>query len=1280
MAVVFLANPSARYESDHPPPDMNPTARKHPNPAADAGKWEFWIDRGGTFTDVVARRPNGEVITHKLLSENPGQYVDAAIQGIADIFARAGVTNDGDGAVAKSGDNTPGTLPSNRIGAVKMGTTVATNALLERRGERTVLVITRGFGDALRIGYQARPDLFALDIALRPMLYGDTLEVDERVSAAGETITALDAVAARRELQRFFRAGYRAAAIVLMHGYRHHAHENQLADLARQVGFTQVSVSHLVSPLMKLVSRGDTTVVDAYLSPILRRYVEQVAARLPEFTARGGRLKFMRSSGGLTDAGFFQGKDAVLSGPAGGVVGMAKTAVAAGFARLIGFDMGGTSTDVSHYNGEFERAFETEVAGVRLRAPMLLINTVAAGGGSLLHFDGARYRVGPDSAGAHPGPACYRNGGPLTITDCNVMVGKLQPDLFPQVFGADGKQPLDAAATAQKFAALAARICAESGDKRACEAVAAGFLAIAVENMANAIKKISVQRGYDISDYTLCCFGGAGGQHACQVADALGLGRIFVHPFAGVLSAYGMGLADTVVECQRAVEATLDDDLLSTLAASLDELQRDAMDELRAQGIGGGDGVGGGDGAFAAADLDSPAPIIKRLLHIRYRDSDAALVIHHGDRTQVVDDFEALHRMRFGFIAAEKPLVVESITVEARQPARPAAVIHKKRENTAATPKPSAIRRCYLDGQWRDTPFYQRSALQAEAAIDGPAVILDPTSAIVVEPQWFAQLTAEHNLLLERRQPRARRAAIGTVVDPVMLEIFNNMFMSIAEQMGSVLENTAASVNIKERLDFSCAIFARHGALVANAPHMPVHLGSMGESIKTVIRERGGGICDGDAYMLNAPYNGGTHLPDVTIVKPVFAAGELLFYVASRGHHADIGGTTPGSAPADSTTIDQEGVVIDNFTLVKNGQFREAQAWKLLTAGRWPARNPRMNIADFKAQLAACEKGAQELLSMAARYGIATVHAYMTHVQDNAEEAVRRVLGALGDGEFCYEMDDGSRICAAIRVDQKARRAVVDFTGTSAQHPGNFNAPTAVARAAVLYVLRCLVDDNIPLNEGCLKPMDIIIPADSMINPRYPAAVIAGNVETSQYLVDALFGALKTAAASQGTMNNFIWGNADFQYYETICGGAGATATAPGADAVHTHMTNSRLTDPEVLEWRFPVRLESFAIRADSGGAGAHRGGRGVARRVRFLAPMTANIISGHRRVPPYGLAGGGPGAVGNNWVEHPDGGVTKLAGVGRIELQPDDVFVIETPGGGGYGTPKNHAENDAKK
>ncbi len=1196
--------------------------------------WQFWVDRGGTFTDLVARRPDGVLLTHKLLSENPQQYQDAAIQGIRDLLG------------VKAGE----ALPAEQIEAVKMGTTVATNALLERQGEPTLLVTTRGFADALRIGYQTRPDLFALDIELPEMLYTQVLEVDERIAAQGEVVKALDDAQARTGLQQAYDSGLRALAILFMHGYRYPEHELKVAEIASEIGFSQISVSSQVSPLMKLVSRGDTTVVDAYLSPILRRYINQVADELSGMQTSGGRLMFMQSNGGLTDAHCFQGKDAILSGPAGGVVGMVRTAEAAGYNRLIGFDMGGTSTDVSHYAGEYERAFETEVAGVRIRAPMMQIHTVAAGGGSILQFDGARYRVGPDSAGANPGPASYRNGGPLTVTDCNVMLGKLQPDHFPPVFGPNADQPLDAEIVEKKFSELAEEIFVATGKRSTPQQVAEGFLAIAVENMANAIKKISVQRGYDISEYTLCCFGGAGGQHACLVADALGMKRVYLHPYSGVLSAFGMGLADLRLMREKAVEAILEDKVMTELQQQLIELQKDAEQGMLAQGV--------------------PASRIRSewKMHLRYSGSDTALVVVHGELAEIVETFEQAHRQRFGFISADKPLIVEALQVEVIGESDSPAV--EVRAEQILTDRLTAIHQAVMNGEPHTTPFYERDALPVASAIKGPAIIIEKTGTIVVEPGWQATLTENNDILLERYQALPKRVAIGTQVDPVMLEIFNNLFMSIAEQMGMVLENTAASVNIKERLDFSCAVFDQAGELIANAPHMPVHLGSMSESIKTVIRERLDTMKKGDAYALNAPYNGGTHLPDVTIIKPVFdeSGDQVIFYVAARGHHADIGGITPGSMPPDSSSVEQEGILIDNVKLVDQGRFLEQEMRDLLNSGDYPSRNPDANIADFQAQLAACEKGMQELQRMVNHFGLQVVHAYMRHVQENAEESVRRVLDVLSDGEFCYAMDDGNQVCVKITLDKEARRAVIDFTGTSEQHPGNYNAPASVCKAAVLYVFRCLVDDMIPLNEGCLKPLDIIIPEGSMINPRYPAAVVAGNVETSQVIVDTLLGALGVAAASQGTMNNFTWGNAKYQYYETLCGGSGATATQHGTDAVHTHMTNSRLTDPEVLEWRFPVRLESFEIRKGSGGKGRHRGGDGVERRLRFLEQMTANILAGHRKVAPYGVDGGEPGALGINYVTHSDGRETQLPARGQVEMMPGDVFVIKTPGGGGYG------------
>ena len=1221
---------------------------------AAASEWEFWIDRGGTFTDIVARSSAGTVRSHKLLSENPGRYADAAIQGIRDILELPAEA----------------AIPHDRIRAVKMGTTVATNALLERKGASCVLAVTAGFRDLLRIGYQARPDLFALRITLPDMLYADVVEIPERVLADGTVERDLDEDAARTALQAAFDAGHEACAILLLHGYRYPDHEKRLAAIAAEIGFGQVSTSHEVSPLIKAVSRGDTTMVDAYVSPILRRYVSRVAGALAledsvaaapgegtatALTNAGPALYFMQSNGGLADAGFFRGRDAILSGPAGGVVGMVKTAEQAGFSRVIGFDMGGTSTDVAHYDGAFERAFETEVAGVRMRAPMMQIHTVAAGGGSILHFDGARYRVGPDSAGADPGPACYRRGGPLTVTDCNVMLGKLDPAFFPRVFGPNADEPLDAEAVREKFAELQARIREATGDERAPEQVAQGFLAIAVENMANAIKRISIARGYDVTKYVLNSFGGAGGQHACLVADALGITTVLLHPFAGVLSALGIGLADLRVTKEQTVGSRFEPGALPDLAQVLDRLAGEAEADLAAQGV--------------------PAERVatERRLHLRYEGTDASLEVPFGAHDRVLADFEAAHKQRFGFVTPGKTMIAEAAAVEAVGTAEGLGGGRVAEAAAGAPAEPEAMGRAWMDGAWRDTPVYRRERLAAGQKIAGPAILIEATATTVIEPGWTAELTPRADIVLHRTEARLGAGEIGTAVDPVMLEIFNNLFMSIAEQMGSVLENTAYSVNIKERRDFSCAVFDTEGELIANAPHMPVHLGSMSESIKTVVRERSGTMKRGDVYVLNAPYAGGTHLPDVTVITPVFpkaeTAGETpLFFTASRGHHADIGGLTPGSMPPFSTNVEEEGVMFDNVVLVDGGVFQEQAIRDLLGSGRYPARNPDHNIADLQAQIAACEKGVQELHRMVDDFGLEVVQAYMAHVQDNAEESVRRVIGKLSDGSFTYPMDQGGQVKVTVTVDHDARSAVIDFAGTSDQQPGNFNAPKSVGMAAVLYVFRCLVDSDIPLNAGCLKPLTVKIPEGSLLDPHYPAATVAGNVETSQIITDTLFGALNVMAGAQGTMNNFTFGNDRYQYYETICGGSGAGADWDGTDAVHTHMTNTRLTDPEVLEWRFPVVLESFGIRRGSGGAGRHKGGDGTFRRLRFREPMSAAILSSHRTVPPFGLEGGEPGEVGRQWVERADGSRTELEGRDTAELEAGDVFVIETPAGGGYG------------
>jgi len=1207
--------------------------------------WQFWIDRGGTFTDIVACSPDGEIITRKLLSDNPERYRDAALQGIREIL------------------QVPADAPlDGLIDSVKMGTTVGTNALLERQGEAVALAITSGFKDALRIGYQNRPDIFALNIRLPELLYRTVIEIDARVTVRGEVLEPLNADKAQTQLQALYDQGLRAVAIVLMHAWRYPEHERELADIARQVGFRQISLSHQVSPLLKIVSRGDTTVVDAYLSPLLKRYVAQIAEGLGGDT----RLLFMQSNGGLVEANTFQGKDCILSGPAGGIVGATAVAQRAGLHKIIAFDMGGTSTDVAHYAGELERRFETEIAGVRMRAPMMHIHTVAAGGGSILTFDGSRYRIGPESAGANPGPACYRRGGPLTVTDANLMLGKLP--LFPAVFGPNGDLPPDADCVRALFGELAARIQAQSGDMRSPEQVAEGFLDIAVENMAAAIKKISVQKGYNVAEYALCCYGAAGAQHACKIADRLGMQTVLLHPLAGVLSAYGMGLADFRVLKEQALELSWDTADESGLRACLRQLEEQGRAALQAQGL---------------AHLR--VTVVYRLL-LRFQGTDSSLPVDFGDKAAMLADFRRQYRQRFGFCYENRPLLIETAVVECIGSEEHAFVsphpnplpqgegakcrfINSAFQGGGAG-QPDLRSRLFSNDEWHDAPVYRRENLPIRQPVAGPAIIIEPTSTIVIEPGWQGELQSDGNLLLKRARPLRRAFAAGTRADPVLLEIFNKLFMSIAEQMGFVLQNTAHSVNIKERLDFSCAIFDAAGQLIANAPHIPVHLGSMGESVQALLRKYAATMRPGDVYLLNSPYAGGTHLPDITVVTPVFAeqGGELLFFTASRGHHADVGGKTPGSMPADSRHIDEEGVISEGLKIVDNGCFQAESLRAWLGSGPYPARNPEQNIADLQAQIAANEKGAQELLRMVAHYSLAVVQAYMQYVQDNAEACVRAVLARLADGKFEYDLDNGAKIVVAIRVDRNRQCACIDFTGTSSQLPNNFNAPAAVSKAAVLYVFRTLVRDDIPLNAGCMKPLEIVIPDGSLLNPHYPAAVVAGNVETSQAIVDALYGALGVLAASQGTMNNFTFGNERYQYYETICGGAGAGDGFDGCDAVHTHMTNSRITDPEVLELRFPVLLQAFSIRKESGGAGRNSGGDGVIRRMQFLEPMTAGILSGHRQIAPFGLNGGRPGKTGVNSVIRCNGRVELLPGCAEIDVQAGDVVQIETPGGGGFG------------
>jgi 5-oxoprolinase (ATP-hydrolysing) len=1195
--------------------------------------WQFWIDRGGTFTDIVARDPNGKLSTHKLLSENPERYKDAAIAGIKSIL---GIAVDAP-------------IPDGLIEAVKMGTTVATNALLERKGDRTLLLVNRGFADALRIGNQARPRLFDLAITLPTMLYEQVAEIGGRVGVDGAEVERLDEDEARAILANARAAGIKACAIVLMHAWKYPAHEQRLAELADEAGFTQVSASHAVSPLLRLVPRGDTTVVDAYLSPILRRYVDQVASELT-----GTRLYFMQSNGGLTEASSFQGKDAILSGPAGGIVGAARTAGMAGLDQIIGFDMGGTSTDVALYAGGFERAFETAVAGVRMRAPMMAINTVAAGGGSILHFDGARMRVGPDSAGADPGPACYRRGGPLTVTDANVCVGKIQPAHFPPIFGPRGDQPLDPEIVRTKFADLARTI----GGDRTPHQVAEGFLQIAVANMANAIKQVSVQKGHDVSRFALQCFGGAGGQHACLVADALGMETVFIHPYAGVLSAYGMGLADQTTMKEQAVEVPLSAETLPQLEKLADKLAADAVDALEAQG--------------AKREEVQTA----RSLHLRYAGTEAALIVPLRELDAILSDFTAAHRARFGFATPDRPVVAETVAAEATLPG---TVTAEATLPARTSGEPETIDRVeiFTGGKAVEAPVLERTSLLAGDRIAGPALVREANATTVIEPGWSAEVTAMDHMILRRTEVLPTRVPAGSErPDPVLLELFNNLFMNVAEQTGAVLQNTSMSVNIKERLDFSCAIFDADGNLVANAPHVPVHLGAMGESVRTVLEHRRDTLKPGDVVALNNPFNGGTHLPDITVITPVFdeAATDILFFVGSRGHHADIGGITPGSTPPVSRTLEEEGVVIDDFLLVDGGHFREAEFRALLNGARYPARSPDINVADIKAQVAANEKGVQELQRVVSQFGWPVVSAYMRHVMNNAEESVRRVIDRIGSGRFDYEMDNGRRLVVSISVDQASRSAIVDFTGTRPQNEGNFNSPPAVTRAAVLYVFRCLVGDDIPLNDGCLKPLTLIIPPGTFLSPNSGAAVVAGNTEVSQATCNTLFGALGVIACSQATMNNFLFGDAARQYYETICGGTGAGPGFDGTSAIQTHMTNTRMTDPEVLELRYPVRLDLFGIRRGSGGAGQWRGGDGAVRRIRFLEPMTAVIVSSRRTVAPFGLDGGADGAPGLQWVERANGTRDTLTGTDQAELGSGDVFVIETPGGGGYGQRKGKA------
>lgn len=1193
-------------------------------------KWDFWVDRGGTFTDIVARTPEGILKAHKLLSENPEAYPDAAIQGIRDLM---GIAQDE-------------SIPSNHISTVKMGTTVATNALLERKGDRVLFLTNKGFADALEIGYQARPRLFDREIKKPVPLYETVAEVPGRFLNSGEEVEAFNSAETEAALREAYDSGIRSVAIVFMHAYRFPKHELMAGKIARDIGFTQVSASHEVSPLIKFVGRGDTTIVDAYLSPILRRYVNQVAAELDTKNS-DLQLMFMMSSGGLTAAHLFQGRDAILSGPAGGIVGAVRTSKIAGFEKIIGFDMGGTSTDVAHYAGDLEKDFETEVAGVRMRAPMMKIHTVAAGGGSLLTFDGSRFRVGPESAGANPGPASYRRGGPLAVTDANVMLGKLQPEYFPSVFGPDQKQSLDREIVKvhfDKIAKLAGSLSAEE--------VAEGFLKIAVENMANAVKKISVQRGYDITQYALTCFGGAGGQHACAVADVLGMKTVVIHPFSGILSAYGMGLADIKAGRQCSVEKILSDEMIIELEKTINEFEDKARQELSGQGV------------------DSKQTVVIKTAHIKYKDSDSTIEVELDDYHGMKAAFEKIHKEQFGFTIPDTELVMELFELEASGGG--AGNLEIALPTVTSSAKPAHTTTFYSKGKWLDAAVYRRESLKPGQKVEGPAIIIEEISTIIVEPNWQATVNQYSHLILDKTQNTATGLFSAKKADPVMLEVFNNLFMSIAEQMGVRLQKTARSTNIKERLDFSCAVFDGQGALIANAPHTPVHLGSMGRSVESVIAAYPE-MDKGQVFVTNAPYSGGTHLPDITVVTPVFQDGEQtrpLFYVASRGHHADVGGIAPGSMTPLATSIDEEGVVLDNLKLVENGEFLDDSIRAALDGGKYPCRNTDQNIADLKAQIAANEKGVHELQVMVDTFSLEVVLAYMGHVRDYAEECVRRVVEKLIDGKAEIVFDQGCKIAVKLSIDKLSRSATLDFTGTSDQQADNFNAPEPVTRAAVLYAFRCMVDDDIPMNAGCMRPLNIILPKRSMLTPEYPAAVVAGNVEVSQAVTDSLFAALDAIAGAQGTMNNFNFGDANYQYYETICGGAGAGPGFNGAHAVHTNMTNTRLTDPEILELRYPVVLETFQIRRGTGGNGKWIGGDGIQRTIRFLQSMDVSLLCGRREVPPSGLAGGANGQCGRNAKRNKGGAIEELPGRVQLSLNAGEAVIIQTPSGGGYGDP----------
>ncbi len=1185
---------------------MNGSRAKNFGKLADG--WRFWIDRGGTFTDAVAARPDGRLETLKLPSVSAA-YGDAAIEAMRRLL---GVEPDE-------------VFPAERVRHVKVGTTVATNALLERGGAKTLLVVTAGFADALLIGDQSRPDLFALDIVRPAPLYAEVTEADERLDAQGRVVRPLDEAKLLQDLQAARARGLTSCAIAFLHADLNARHEARAYELARQAGFEAVIGSE-VSPLPRFIPRAQTAVADAYLSPPVRAYAQRLAQGLGSTP-----LLFMTSNGGLASAGAFRGRDAVLSGPAGGVVGVARVAEAAGAKAALGFDMGGTSTDVCRYAGALERRETACVAGVAFRAPMLDVETVASGGGSILTFDGLRARVGPKSAGAEPGPAAYGRGGPATVTDANLVLGRMDPRAFPTVFGPTGEAPLDPGAARARLAELAAAMgTADIG------AAAQGFIDIAVEQMAGAISKVSTARGFDPRDHALVAFGGAAGQVACAVADALQIDEVLCPRYASVLSAWGIGQAGVTAVRQAGLEKPLDEAGLEAARQLCAGLEVEARR-----------GLGPGETSWR--------------LKVRYAEADTALETPFGALGEVRAAFEAAHQRLFGFLEPGATPIIAAVEVETSENA------------SSPSPPPSSRKRLaevLTEGEGRD---------DLEAPVDGPRLIVRRDTQIWVAPGWRAEPDAEGLIRLRRLAPRPAPASGGETADPITLELFNRRFMGIAEAMGAALERTARSVNIKERLDFSCALFDAGGGLVANAPHMPVHLGSMGASVRAVAA-RHADLAPGDAFALNNPYAGGTHLPDITVVMPVFtSASAPAFFVAARGHHADVGGMAPGSMPAFSRRIEDEGVLLDALPILRGGVFLEDDVRQALAVGPHPARAPERNLGDLKAQLAACRAGAQAVLALIEAHGEAQVARYMAFVQANAEALVRRAVGALQDGRARLPIDGGGHIVVEVRVDHEAGSAVLDFTASADQVETNFNAPASIVDAAALYVFRTLVNDDIPLNAGCLKPLDVRVRPGSMLDPAAPAAVVAGNVETSQHVVDALYEALGVLAGSQGTMNNLTFGDETAQYYETICGGAGASGSAAGASAVHTHMTNSRLTDPEILERRFPVRLETFAVRAGSGGAGAQPGGEGAVRRLRFLAPMQVSLLSSHRRGSPRGLGGGGDGAPGTQRILRADGSVQELDGCFSLYVSAGDAIEIQTPGGGGFGAPPPSRRGDRR-